>query len=193
MPGAAETVGPSRLALVILIGLASTAGGAEREPTLGGNSRRLPAIELVTLSGRRIILPDSGSGPGTLLAFAFRRQDQSLVDSWLPWVEQVAATGCGFYEVPLLGPSVPRFLRGVVRAGMRTTVPRQLHRHLAPYYGDIDRIAKALGLLDRTTAHIVLVACDGRVVLQAQGSAEEEAARLLLDSCRALSRADSLR
>lgn len=189
----AETICLPRLALVMLVVMASVTSGAEQEPNPGGDSRRLPSIELATLSGSRVVLPDSGPGPGSLLVFAFRRQDQSLIDSWLRWVEQVTAAGCGFYAVPLLGPSVPRLLRGVIRAGMQTTVPRRLYRHIAPYYGDIDRCADALGIIDRTTVHVVLVARDGRIVLQGQGQAEARMARALLDSCRALGRADSMR
>ena len=183
MPGPTAAAGVFGL---LLAGIATLAGASAPEHDPAVSAGRLPRMEVRTLSGERVVLPDSVTGPGVLLAFAFRRQDQKLVDSWLPWTGRIASTGCEFYEVALLGQSVPRILRGLVFAGMRAAVPRHLHANLVPYYGDVDRLAEALAMHDRTTAHVLLVARDGRVVRRVQGRADTAKAGLMVDACREL-------
>jgi hypothetical protein len=161
---------------------------AEPAATVSGAvGRRLPRIELRPLSGPRVVLPDSNLGHGTIAVFAFRRQDQSEVDTWLQYLWQAEAVGCRFYEVPMLGPKIPGLLQRVIVAGMQGSLPRTLRPHVAPYFGDVDGYAQALRVEDRNTILLVVVGPDGGVILHVPGAADPEAGRGVLDACRAMS------
>jgi hypothetical protein len=149
---------------------------------------RFPRLELAPLAGSRTLLPDSLRGRVFWVVFAFRRQDQSVIDTWLPWLDraQSADSTSRFFEVPLMGPSIPRLLRGVISAGMKVTVPADKHAHLAPYYGDFEQLADELGLADRATVYIFLVGPDGFIASRAEGRATEERARELFDTARSI-------
>jgi hypothetical protein len=144
---------------------------------------RFPRLELAPLAGSRILLPDSMRGRVFWVVFAFRRQDQSVIDTWLPWLDRARAedSTSRFLEVPLMGPSIPRLLRGVISAGMKVTVPADRHAHLAPYYGDFEPLADELGMADRATVHIFLVGPDGLIARQTRGRATDGRALELLN------------
>lgn len=171
--------------LAVLFCAALAAVPAETGPV----GRRLPRVELQPLSGPRVVLPDSNDGHGTIVVFAFRRQDQPEVDTWLRYLWQAEAIGCRFYEVPMLGPKIPGLLQRVIVAGMQAGIPRTLRPHVAPYFGDVDGYAQALRVEDRNTIHLVVVDPDGSVILHLRGAADPEAGRRVLDACRAMSTA----
>jgi hypothetical protein len=149
---------------------------------------RFPRMELTLIDGSRTVLPDSMSGQVFWAAFAFRRQDQSIVDTWVPLLDEATQqdSTCRFYEIPLMGPRIPGFLRGIIRAGMRAGIPADKHSCLAPYYGDVDTIAAWLGMDNRETVHLFLVRKDGFVAHRAEGKATEKSVSEMLDTARLL-------
>ncbi|MBN2537272.1 hypothetical protein JXB37_03235 [candidate division WOR-3 bacterium] len=167
-------------------GLALAQPGAP--PDTAPARTRFPRLELAPLDGSRTLLPDSLRGRVFWVVFAFRRQDQSVIDTWLPWLDRAGAedSTSRFFEVPLMGPSIPRLLRGVISAGMKVTVPADKHAHLAPYYGDFEQLADELGLADRAKVYIFLVGPDGFIAGRTEGNATEERARELLDTARSI-------
>ena len=64
-----------------------------------------PRLAARDLDGREVALPASLAGERNVVLIAFRRNQQKLVDSWVPWLEQRAATdaGLGFVELPVIG------------------------------------------------------------------------------------------
>jgi hypothetical protein len=148
-----------------------------------------PQIDARNLQSLDVRLPDAFAGERNLVMVAFQRQHQSLVDSWVPWLEQHSASDSGFrfYEVPTIGriwAPVRRFIDGGMAAAIR--IPAILQRTLT-VYGDVSRLTTPLGITDTSTITVVLVDRGGLVHWQGSGgftSAVAEDLRVALEALR---------
>lgn len=123
---------------------------------------RLPARDL---TGRGVDLPDAFEGERNVVIVAFKRQHQTDVDSWLPWLEARAQLdpGLRFYEVPTIAEMwtpARRFIDG----GMATAIgdPVVLRRTLT-VYGDVRRLTDPLEIEDRDAIWLFAVDGSGQV------------------------------
>ena len=69
------------------------------------NDLVFPNIRARNLEGLDVELPDAFVGDRNIVAIAFQRDHQRLVDSWLPWFEHAAFSDARlrFYEVHTIG------------------------------------------------------------------------------------------
>jgi hypothetical protein len=69
------------------------------------NRVSFPQLAARDLSGREVTLPAGLPGERNVVLIAFRRDQQKLVDTWVPWLEQRAAAdpGLRFVELPAIG------------------------------------------------------------------------------------------
>jgi|WetSurMetagenome_2_1015567.scaffolds.fasta_scaffold216582_1 hypothetical protein len=135
---------------------------------------KLPRLEATALDGSALVIPDSVAANITLVGFGYQRQSQDDIDSWLqPFRrEYMPADGFRACEVPMMGPSVPGLLRGVINAGMRNATPMERRRWVAPFYGDINDYSRRLGVTDRSRVQIFLLDGSGVVRWYASGRAD---------------------
>ena len=135
---------------------------------------KLPRLEATALDGSRLVLPDSVAANLTLIGFGYQRQSQDDISSWLePFRRQyMPAEGFRACEVPMMGPSVPGLLRGIINGGMRNATPVEERRWVAPFYGDIDDYSMRLGVTDRSRVHVFLLDGSGIVRWHASGRAD---------------------
>ena len=110
-----------------------------------------------------------------MVAIAFRREHQDLVDSWVPWFEQqaVAHPGLRFYEVPTIGriwAPMRNFIDGAMASAIREPV---ILRRTLTVYGDVNRVTAPLGIDDRSTIAVVLVDRSGHVLWLGRGGLSE--------------------
>jgi hypothetical protein len=135
---------------------------------------RLPRLETPALDGSRLVLPDSTAANITLVGFGYQRQSQDDINSWLePFrKEYTPADGFRACEVPMMGPSIPGLLRGVINAAMRNATPLEQRRWVAPFYGDIDDYSRRLGVTDRSRVQIFLLDGSGIIRWHASGRAD---------------------
>jgi hypothetical protein len=124
-----------------------------------------PQVCARNLEGVDVDLPDGFVGERNVVAIAFQRNHQSLVDSWVPWFDEQAAADSGlrFYELPTIGriwAPVRNFIDGGMAAAIR--VPAILQRTLT-IYGDVNRVTQPLGIDDRSTIALLLVDGSGLV------------------------------
>src|SRR5690349_792763 len=84
------------------VGGAGLAGPADSQDMTGVWFPRLAARDL---DGCEVALPAGLPGEWNVVIVAFRREQQDLVDSWVPWLEQRAAADprLGFVELPAIG------------------------------------------------------------------------------------------
>lgn len=125
-----------------------------------------PRIRARDLQGRDVDLPAAFVGERNVVALAFRREHQRLVDSWLPWFERRAAVdpGLRFYELPVIGrrwSPVRRLIDGGMAAAIRDPVVLQ---RTFTVYGDVDRVTRPLGITDRSTITVGVVDRRGTVL-----------------------------
>ncbi|HTW91114.1 MAG TPA: hypothetical protein VMH22_05340 [bacterium] len=135
---------------------------------------KLPRLEATALDGTRLVLPDSVATYMTLVGFGYQRQSQDDIDSWLgPFRQEYTAVNqfraC---EVPMMGPSIPGLLRGVINSGMRKATSEENRHWVAPFYGDIDGYSKRLGVEDRSRVYVFLLDGSGVVRWHASGRAD---------------------
>jgi|GEM_PF-1964716 len=124
--------------------------------------------------GSRLVLPDSAGGNITLVGFAYKRESQDDLSSWLlPFLQRFEPAG-GFraYEIPMMGPRIPGLLRGVINRAMRNAIPEPDRRWVAPFYGDIDAYSKRLGVSDRSRVQMFLLDGSGVIRWHASGAAD---------------------
>jgi hypothetical protein len=103
-------------------------------------------------------------GERNVVLIAFRRDQQRLVDSWVPWLEQRAAAdpGLRFAELPALGlrwePARP-----AIDGGMAAAIRGQaVGRRTLTVYTDLGRVTVPLGIDDRSTIWLCLMDRAGR-------------------------------
>ena len=135
---------------------------------------RLPRLEAGTLDGHRLVLPDSAAGNIALVGFAYQRESQEDLNSWLQPIRQEYMPADGFLtcEVPMMGSRIPGLLRGVINAAMRRATPMETRRWVAPYYGDIDGYSRRLGVTDRSRVQMFLLDGSGVIRWHASGRAD---------------------
>jgi len=110
-------------------------------------------------------------GERNVALIAFRRDQQRLVDSWVPWLEQRAAAdpGLRFAELPALGlrwePARP-----AIDGGMAAAIRGQaVRRRTLTVYTDLRRVTVPLGIDDRSTTWLCLMDRAGRVAWRGSG------------------------
>ena len=130
-----------------------------------------PRLETRDLDGREVTLPAGLPGEWNVVIVAFRRQQQELVDSWVPWLEERAATipGLRFVELPAIGlqwqPARP-----VIDGGMAAAIlDQQTRRRTLTVYTDLRRVTGPLGIGDRGTIWLLLVDRAGQVRWRGSG------------------------
>ena len=115
------------------------------------------------LEGLPVLLPDAFSNNRNVVIVAFQRDHQALVDSWLPFLEGVAANcpDFSFFEVPALKriwAPARRFIDGGMAAAIGD--PTVLRRTFT-IYGDLGRLTRSLHLTTTSTIAIVLIDREG--------------------------------
>ncbi len=130
-------------------------------------------------------MPDAFEGVNNLVFVAFRRQQQDVIDSWVPWLERHAASDdLSFYEVPVLArwwaPARP-VIDGGMASGVRDQEARQ---RTLTVYGNVNRLTGPLDIRDRATVSIFLVRRGGEVIDRAAGPFDEVTAVRLLERSR---------
>lgn len=147
-----------------------------------------PSVPARDLEGLEVRLPEPFSGERNVVIVAFRRNHQSLVDSWVPWLDQRSAgdPGLRYFELPTIARMwAPA--RNVIDGGMAAAIgdPVVLRRTLT-VYGDVSRLTGPLGLVDRSTIALVLVDGHGLVQWSGTGGFDAETADALAGALEAL-------
>ena len=135
------------------------------------SSSNFPRIRARNLEGLDVELPDAFDGRRNLVAIAFQRNHQSLVDSWVPWFEQRAGGDPEqrFYELPTIGriwAPVRNFIDGGMAAAIREP---EILRRTFTIYGDVSRVTGPLAITDRSTITVLLLDGAGGVLWRASG------------------------
>ena len=153
-------------------------------------TRVFPEVTGKNLEGREFELPGDFEGDVNLVLVAFRREQQSMVDAWMPAAEALAESlaNLRYYELPVIGRGYTLF-RSFIDGGMRAGIAdgRARERTITLY---LDKAAfrEALGITSEDTIYALVLGADGRVGRMVGGpySAEkraivEQAVRELLE------------
>ncbi len=127
--------------------------------------RSFPRIKARDLDGREVMLPTGLAGEWNVVIIAFRRQQQAMVDSWVPWLRDLAEAtpGLGFAEVPAIGLAWQP-ARTAIDGGMAAAIAdQQARRRTLTVYADLRRLTGPLGITDRNSIWLFVTDRDGQV------------------------------
>ncbi len=131
-----------------------------------------PRLMARDLTGRDVSLPAGLPGELTVVVVAFRRGQQKLVDSWLPWLDQMASADARlrYVELPTIGQQWA-LGRSVIDGGMAASIGDEVaRRRILTVYTDVRRVTAALNIADCGTIWLYLVDREGRVRWRGSGA-----------------------
>ncbi|MGY2893090.1 hypothetical protein [Deinococcus sp. UYEF24] len=176
----------SRSAKARLDQYTSVHSGANRLAPTSKPDARFPMVSGSNLERRTFNLPADFEGELNLVAVAFLREHQDLVDTWTPTAERLTETdpALRFYEVPVLSEANGMF-SFFIDGGMRAGIPSRATREATiTLYTDLEKFLKTAGLPGPQTIYLLLTDRAGRIFWRgegaytsAQGAALEEAIR----------------
>ena len=141
----------------------------------------LPRLSGRDLDGERYELPEDLSRRCSFIVAAFRREQQELVDEWLPWLLELEQDDphLAVYELPVL-PAALRPVRPFIDGGMARGVGSAAARaRTITVYTNVGRVVRELGLHGTDTIAVLLIARSGAILARELGGFDEEKARRL--------------
>ena len=158
-------------ATLVGAGLAS----AQQQPSPPSPPPVFPTVSGENLSGRAMTLPRDFAGRANLVFVAFEREQQEVVDTWLPHAARLVASrpGLRYYELPTIKR---RFavMSPVIAGGMRSGVTDRAARDATiTLYTNVDDFRAALGLPDARSIYALLLDADGVVRWRARGAYDD--------------------
>jgi hypothetical protein len=145
---------------------------------------RFPEVTGSNLLRSKITLPDDLQGELNILFIAFYQWHQALVDSWVPWAQQIvqAHPNVQFYEIPVIRKM--NFLsRTFINEGMRAGIPNPTSREKTiTLYLDKEELRRALEIPDEETIRILILDHQGNILSQTEGAFSQEKADFLFEA-----------
>jgi hypothetical protein len=132
---------------------------------------RFPNVEGSNLQGERFILPSDFKGELNIVLVAFKREQQSDVDSWMPFLKALGDRrgDLRIYELPTLGRRY-RLMRSFIDGGMRRGIPDAAVRAATiTLYIDKSPFRDSLRLPDEDRIYVLLVDKEGKVFWRGAG------------------------
>ena len=145
-----------------------------------------PHLSGRALDGEPYQLPGDLHRRHTFLIVAFRREQQALVDQWLPWLLAFAqrSSDMAVYEVPVLSTAY-RPARWFIDGGMARGVGSDSARaRTITIYTDVGKLVSALGLPGTETIAVLLIERSGRILATELGGFDQQKAKRLADARR---------
>jgi hypothetical protein len=130
-----------------------------------------PTISSSNLEGNKFELPQDFKGKLNIILIAFQREQQDLVEEWLPFLDDLARKNpdIAFYELPTLNISYI-LVRRVIDGGMQAGIPDiNARERTITLYLNKKTFRKELDIPDEKTIYILLINKKGEVIWRTQG------------------------
>ena len=131
-----------------------------------------PTLRAWNLNRRALQLPADFEGERNLVVVAFQRDQQALVDSWQPAVDELLERypDLRFYELPTIFRGNPVF-RAWLDGAMRFGIPdSQVRERTITLYLEKPEFRAALGLPHEETIYLLLLGRAGQVLWRGEGA-----------------------
>ena len=144
-------------------------------------------ISAKALDGTTVTLPQATLGFVSLVAIAFRRHAQGMIDSWTgPLFREFGGDPrVRIYEIPMISPFY-RLMAGWIDRGMRSGIAAYRHPFVVTYYGNLTPYKLALDMDEPALAYLFLLDRHGRIRWKGNGYAEHDSLQGLEDQVRSL-------
>ena len=137
--------------------------------------KMFPKITAYSLAKTEVKLPDMAIGKVTLIAIAFVRQAQEMIDSWAILFENRFSNKekHSYYEIPMLG-GIWKFFRGSIDGGMRAGITTEKHPNVLTHYGNYRDYTSYLLIDNLNNGHVFLLDREGLIRFRGMGFASEK-------------------
>ena len=133
-----------------------------------------PQITAANLEQRNYRLPEEFEGRLNIVVIAYKREQQELVNSWLPALRRIERSDMSvrFYELPVISRLTGFFMGWMIDRGMRRGIPsKDTRARVITLYVDKDAFKTALNLpRSEDTIYVLLVDRRGRVLWRGEGT-----------------------
>ena len=145
----------------------------------------MPPVEGESLSGGVVQLPEAARGKMALLVFGFSQDSAKPSRQFAESFEQeIGAAGVAF-QLPVI-EAAPRFVRGIIRSGMRKETPKEAQGRMIPLVKDeaVWRARLGIGKDKEAGVAVVLLDRQGKVRFRANGAFSDPVLRQVLEAAR---------
>jgi hypothetical protein len=131
-----------------------------------------PNLSASNIEGRRFKLPRDFLGRMNIIIIAFRREQQILIDEWIPFLKVLIKNypEIEFYELPTVGTSyflIRWFINGGMREGIQDKRTRE--RTITLYLNKRD-FRKQLKIPNEDTIYLFLLDTNSQVIWSDKGN-----------------------
>lgn len=142
---------------------------------------QFPEIEGKNLAGKKFHLPRDFEGGLNLVILAFQREQQLVVNTWLPTADlfENIYPELRYYELPTISRMNP-FVRWFIDTGMRSGIkdPKSRKKTITLYL-DKRSFRKTLGISGEDNIFILLVDKEGKILWRSEGPCDVNKAKSL--------------
>lgn len=147
-----------------------------------------PVVTGKNLDGKKFHLPHDFEGELNLVFLAFQREQQLMVNTWLPTADLLESIHpkLRYYELPTISRMNP-IARWFINTGMRSGIkdPKSRRKTITLYL-DKGSFRKELGIPGEKNIYILLMDKQGKVTWRSEGPCDVEKAKSLSDFINAL-------
>ncbi|MFW9794993.1 MAG: hypothetical protein ACFFEE_11850 [Candidatus Thorarchaeota archaeon] len=147
-------------------------------------TKKFPDVCGNNLNGKKYQIPTDLKGEFNILLVPFQQWQQGLVNSWVPFLEDLMKKNPHFdyYEIPTIR-KMNFFFRRMIDGGMRGGIPsRDTRERTITLYIDKAPFKASLGIPTEDTLYLYLVNREGNILWQETGELSEEKATSLEDA-----------
>jgi len=147
---------------------------------------QFPNVSGNDLLRNKVSLPDDLSSRLNILIVAFQQWHQGLVNSWVPFLNQMVEQNpeLDYYELPTIR-KMNWLSRSIIDNGMRAGIPsHDTRRRTITLYIDKEPFKKELKIPDESDIHLFLVLKDGEILWSESGAISEEKSESLIGALR---------
>lgn len=158
------------------VGLMWQIAPAKSKLLVTSDETSFPVVSGYNLNRQELEFPQDFNNDLNLIIIAFQQYQQRIVNTWLPFAQEVEANFPEFiyYELPTIN-EMPSFSRTFINEGMRAGIPDQTARERTiTLYINKDAFKSTLNIPDENNIYIYLVERDGNILWSAAGEYSEE-------------------
>ncbi len=133
---------------------------------------KFPTIVSDNLEGKTFTLPRDFAGKRNVVFVPFLREQQSVVDGWVPFVKQQLAAhpGTDYYELPTIKKMIG-LMKWTINKGMSGGIAdKSAREHTITLYTDKASLKQSLAITDESVITILLVDKEGKIYWRETGA-----------------------
>ena len=143
--------------------------------SISSDKIHFPTVSGYNLDRQEFEFPRDFAGDLNLLFVAFSRRHQLIINTWLPFAQELEFSNPGlvYYELPTID-EMPVLSRTFINEGMRAGIPDpKARQRTITLYIDTSSFMEATEIPNKNDVHILLVNRDGEILWRTTGDFEE--------------------